>query len=147
MICVTTSERVRVRPTLLALAASRLAFSLLLATSLLSPLPAAAAPQRDAAHQEAQAAPQLDPQRARLSASSQNSLVLNERGVEALRAKNFAQATELFQKALASDPYNLSAVHNLASMFLLEKKMPQAEELLRRYVKENPKDAGLATRL
>jgi tetratricopeptide (TPR) repeat protein len=90
---------------------------------------------------------QQSDQRARLSAASQNSLVLNERGVEALRAKNFAQATELFEKALASDRYNLSAVYNLAGMYLLQKKNKQAQDLLQSYLNENPSDAGLATRL
>jgi tetratricopeptide (TPR) repeat protein len=77
----------------------------------------------------------------------QRSLELNERGVLAIKARDFNQAQDLFTKALEIDSRNITAVFNLAGMYITNKKEPQAVSLLSRYTKDFPKDAGLQARL
>lgn len=74
------------------------------------------------------------------------SFELNERGVEAVRNNNFAQAESLFKKAIAADRHNLSAVFNLAGVYLNNKRQKDALALLNSYIKEYDQDAGLFAR-
>ncbi len=82
-----------------------------------------------------------------VSAQKQRSLEFNEQGVLAIRARHFQNAEELFAKALEVDSRNITAVFNLAGMYITNKKEAQAVALLSRYTKEFPKDAGLQARL
>jgi tetratricopeptide (TPR) repeat protein len=82
-----------------------------------------------------------------LSAQSQRSLELNEQGVSAIKAKDFAKAETLFTEALNVDSRNITAVFNLAGMYITNKKEGQAVSLLQKYTREFPKDAGLHARL
>lgn len=78
---------------------------------------------------------------------NQRSLQLNERGVAAVKSKDFKRAEELFTQALAEDKYNLTAVFNLAGMYLTTDKDKDAVVLLERYTEAYPNDAGLLARL
>ncbi|NLF24407.1 MAG: tetratricopeptide repeat protein, partial [Deltaproteobacteria bacterium] len=80
-------------------------------------------------------------------ARQSKSLQLNERGAAAVNAKDFSGAEQLFRQALAVDPYNLTAVFNLAGMYLSNQKEESAKQLLEDYTKRYPKDAGLYARL
>jgi tetratricopeptide (TPR) repeat protein len=77
----------------------------------------------------------------------QRSLELNEQGVVAIKARNFTQAEELFTKAIEVDSKNLTAVFNLAGMYITNKKDSMAVALLEKYTLSYPKDAGLMARL
>jgi tetratricopeptide (TPR) repeat protein len=77
----------------------------------------------------------------------QRSLELNEQGVAAIKARNFTMAEELFNKALEVDNKNITAVFNLAGMYITNKKDSQAVALLEKYTLAYPKDAGLMARL
>lgn len=78
---------------------------------------------------------------------SEQSRLLNEEGVKAVKAKDFKKAEKLFRNALSSDQGNLSAVFNLAGMYMTNKKEQQAIHLLKEYTEKVPDDAGLYTRL
>lgn len=84
---------------------------------------------------------------ASLSAQSQRSLELNEQGVAAIKIKDFNRAENLFNDAISIDSKNITAVFNLAGMYITNKKESQAVSLLQRYTREFPKDAGLHARL
>lgn len=98
-----------------------------------------------AAH--AQANPPAPKQARTLSAQAQRSLELNEQGVIAIKAKDFSRAESLFSEALSVDSRNITAVFNLAGMYLTNKKEGQAVALLQKYTLSFPKDAGLHARL
>ena len=82
-----------------------------------------------------------------LSARAQRSLELNEQGVVAIKGRNFDRAESLFKQALEVDEKNLTAVFNLAGMYITNKKDAQAVTLLSKYAKDYPSDAGLQARL
>lgn len=82
-----------------------------------------------------------------LSAQSQRSLELNEQGVAAIKTRDYTRAETLFSEALSVDSRNITAVYNLAGMYITNKKEPQAVQLLTKYTHEFPKDAGLQARL
>lgn len=82
-----------------------------------------------------------------LSLQAQRSLELNERGVSAIKAREFDRAEQLFQQALEVDSKNITAVFNLAGMYITNKKDNQAVALLERYTGLFPKDAGMQARL
>jgi tetratricopeptide (TPR) repeat protein len=84
---------------------------------------------------------------AKVNPQVQRSLELNERGVLAVRAREFSQAEELFTKALEVDSRNITAVFNLAGMYITNKKEASAVTLLTKYTADFPKDAGLRARL
>jgi len=120
---------------LLALAAHA-ALTITLVVLFLCPSPHNAVAQSNPAASNAKIAPQV-----------RRSLELNERGVLAVRAREFSQAEELFTKALEVDSRNITAVFNLAGMYITNKKEAAAVTLLTKYSAEFPKDAGLRARL
>jgi tetratricopeptide (TPR) repeat protein len=75
------------------------------------------------------------------------SIELNEEGAHQVRAGNFRQAEEIFLKAHLADTRNLTAVFNLAGMYLNNKKIDDARKLLENYLKTYKDDAGLYARL
>jgi tetratricopeptide (TPR) repeat protein len=81
------------------------------------------------------------------AAANPKSLELNEKGVAAIRSKDYPQAEKAFRAALAADRGNLSAVFNLAGMYVLDKRQGAAVELLNEYIKKFPTDPGLHARL
>jgi len=82
-----------------------------------------------------------------LSVRAQRSLELNEQGVVAIKGRDFDRAESLFKQALDTDEKNLTAVFNLAGMYITNKKDAQAVTLLSKYAKDYPSDAGLQARL
>lgn len=72
---------------------------------------------------------------------------LNENGVKAMQSKNYEAASQIFKRAVASDPYNLTAVYNLAGAYLSLKKDKEAIALLEPYAEKNVDDAGIYVRL
>lgn len=82
-----------------------------------------------------------------VNAQIQRSLELNEQGVLAIKARRFQEAEDLFTKALEVDSRNITAVFNLAGMYITNKREAQAVTILSRYTKEFPRDAGLHARL
>lgn len=81
------------------------------------------------------------------STADPRSLELNEKGVQAVKARDYDLAERLFREALAADSYNLTAVHNLASLYLVNKKEQAAIELLKSTVNKHPEDPDLFLRL
>lgn len=75
------------------------------------------------------------------------SLELNEQGVKMVNSGKFQEAEDTFRAALNADPGNLTAVFNLASMFIQNKKEGLAIDILQKYAKENPEDPALLARL
>ncbi len=75
------------------------------------------------------------------------SAILNEKGVQAVRSKNYPVAEAFFRSALAADPKNLTAVINLATVYITNKKEPQAIALLEQYANQDTKDPGIYARL
>lgn len=75
------------------------------------------------------------------------SLKLNEEGISAVKSENFDQAEDLFKKSLSADSGNITAAFNLAGMFLNNQRTNEAIDLLKKYIKTYPKDAGLYVRL
>jgi tetratricopeptide (TPR) repeat protein len=75
------------------------------------------------------------------------SVELNEEGARQVRAGNFRQAEETFLKAHLADSKNLTAVFNLAGMYLNNKKIEDARKLLESYLSTYKDDAGLYARL
>ncbi|MBN8549414.1 MAG: tetratricopeptide repeat protein [Deltaproteobacteria bacterium] len=71
---------------------------------------------------------------------------LNEKGVQAVKSNDFAKAETLFRKSLSADSRNLTAVFNLAGVYLNNKRQKEAIALLNQYIKEYSKDAGLYAR-
>jgi len=101
-----------------------------------------------AAHSQKQTPPtQRGAKPAAISLQAQRSLELNERGVTAIRAREFDRAEQLLQQALEVDSKNITAVFNLAGMYITNKKDAQAVSLLEKYTALFPKDAGLHARL
>jgi len=99
----------------------------------------------ESANIHAQSSTRATPRQA--SAQMQRSLELNEQGVLAIKARQFENAEQLFAQALEIDSRNITAVFNLAGMYITNKKESQAVYLLSRYAKNFPKDAGLQARL
>lgn len=75
------------------------------------------------------------------------SLELNEQGVKLVNSGKFQDAEDTFRAALNADPGNLTAVFNLAGMFIQNKKEGLAVDILQKYAKENPADPALQARL
>ncbi len=94
-----------------------------------------------------QQAPSATKKAPALSAQAQRSLELNEQGVTAVKAKDYSRAESLFNQALSIDSRNITAVFNLAGMYITNKKEGQAVALLQKYTRDFPKDAGLHARL
>jgi cytochrome c-type biogenesis protein CcmH/NrfG len=111
-----------------------------LATYAYAPSPLSAADKKPSAKAKSTTAPAL-------SAKSQRSLELNEQGVVAIKGRDFDRAESLFKQALETDEKNLTAVFNLAGMYITNKKDTQAVTLLSKYAKDYPTDAGLQARL
>jgi tetratricopeptide (TPR) repeat protein len=82
-----------------------------------------------------------------LPARAQRSLELNEQGVVAIKGRDFDRAESLFKQSLEVDEKNLTAVFNLAGMYITNKNDAQAVTLLSKYAKDYPTDAGLQARL
>jgi len=82
-----------------------------------------------------------------LSAQSKRSLELNEQGVAAVQRRDYVNAESLFRRALDTDDHNITAVFNLAGVYITNKKESQAIPLLTKYAQLFPKDAGLMARL
>lgn len=78
---------------------------------------------------------------------SELSLSLNEQGAQAVQEHRYQDAEKLFKKALEKDSRNATAVVNLASMYLTNKKEQLAITLLSDYTKKTPSDAHLQARL
>jgi tetratricopeptide (TPR) repeat protein len=87
--------------------------------------------------------PNEDP-KARINSQS---LELNEQAVKAVQQRQFTQAENLFRRALQADDHNLTAVFNLAGMYLTNNKPKEAVTLLSQYVARYSHDAGLYVRL
>lgn len=77
----------------------------------------------------------------------EKSLTLNEQGTKAAQAGRIEQAKELFRKAIVTDPGNLTAVFNLAGMYITLRRETEAVSLLQDYITKYPKDVGLHARL
>jgi tetratricopeptide (TPR) repeat protein len=105
-----------------------------------SSLPSALAADKKQAKKSSAAAPTL-------SVRAQRSLELNEQGVVAIKGRDFDRAESLFKQSLEVDEKNLTAVFNLAGMYITNKKDAQAVTLLSKYAKDYPSDAGLQARL
>jgi tetratricopeptide (TPR) repeat protein len=75
------------------------------------------------------------------------SIELNEKAVLAVNARDFAGAEDLFKRSLAADSRNVTAVVNLAAMYLTNKKNPAAIALLEEYTSKYPEEASLQARL
>lgn len=75
------------------------------------------------------------------------SLALNEQGAQATIQKNFPLAEDLFKKALAEDAGNLTAVFNLAGIYVANNKEDEAISLLSDYTAKYKNDASLFARL
>lgn len=75
------------------------------------------------------------------------SLADNERGVSAVLEKKFDDAEIYFKKSLANDPQNLTAVSNLAGVYLTRKRNVDAIHLLEGYTSHFKKDPNLYVRL
>lgn len=75
------------------------------------------------------------------------SLQLNEQGVASVQRSEFKKAEGQFKQAVDIDERNLTAVFNLAGMYLTNKKEDDAITLLEEYINKYPKDAGLYARL
>jgi tetratricopeptide (TPR) repeat protein len=85
--------------------------------------------------------------RAQDSALRKRSLELNEKGSQLAQKGNYLEAQVAFSQALETDKRNITAVYNLAGMYLHNKRPKQAVKLLGEYVDRDKTDAGLATRL
>ena len=81
------------------------------------------------------------------SKGNPKSMALNEKGVSAATAKQYKVAEKLFKDALKIDEGNLTAVFNLASMYLANQKESSAVALLESYTVKMPNDPGLQARL
>jgi Flp pilus assembly protein TadD len=82
-----------------------------------------------------------------LDSAAQLSLLLNERGVAAAQGRAFDQAETLFRQSLEADRHNLSAVFNLAGMYVTNRREDQAVSLLEGYAAELPNEPDLLARL
>lgn len=80
-------------------------------------------------------------------APNPQSIKLNEAGVAQIKAKNFLAAEDSFKKSLAADRSNLTAVYNLAGVYLQNKRVNAAIDLLSAYSRETQNDAGIFSRL
>ena len=78
---------------------------------------------------------------------TQHSLRLNEQGAQAVKERRFKDAEQLFKKSLERDTSNITAVVNLAGMYITNKKETLAISLLSEYTKKLPADAYLQARL
>jgi Tfp pilus assembly protein PilF len=79
--------------------------------------------------------------------SSSQSLELNEKGISALRSGDSELAEQLFKQALKTDTGNLSAVFNLAGIYMQDGKMTETIALLKTYTDREHSDTGLIVRL
>lgn len=75
------------------------------------------------------------------------SLELNEAGVKAVERRDWSRAEESFREAISADSGNLTAVFNLAGVYITQKKTAPAIALLTEYTAKVPTDAGLLVRL
>ncbi len=82
----------------------------------------------------------------KLSNSQKISLDLNERAVTQVKKGDNASAISLFKQALEQDEYNLSAVYNLAGLYLAGKQDKEAITLLERYAAATKTDPALTAR-
>lgn len=75
------------------------------------------------------------------------SATLNEQGAAASMSGNNVQAEKLLREAVIADKNNLTAVFNLAGVYMLNKKDDAAIAMLKDYATRFPKDAALHARL
>jgi Flp pilus assembly protein TadD len=66
------------------------------------------------------------------------SLELNEQGVTAVKKGQYEIAEQLFRRAIGIDPGNLTAVHNLAGMYIQNQRPDNAINLINSYKKNDP---------
>ena len=78
---------------------------------------------------------------------SPKSLELNELGAQALKGKDLKRAEQMFKDAIAADRNNLTAVFNLAGVYITQKKEDVAISLLKDYTDRYDKDASLYVRM
>lgn len=71
----------------------------------------------------------------------------NELGVREIRARHEDLAEQAFRKALKYDPDNITAVFNLAGIYLNSQRNEQAIKLLERYTSRHQENADLFVRL
>lgn len=112
-----------------------------------TPAPVAKPVQTVAAHDAHKAAPPpASPVRLSRNKPVTNPLALE--AYEALQNGNLAQAQQLYQKLLASDPYQLDALYGLAALALQRNQPQLAETYYLRALEADPRDpvatAGLA---
>lgn len=82
-----------------------------------------------------------------VSKENPRSVAYNEKGAAAAQAQDLAGAIKYFRQALVADSSNLTAVFNLASVYLQKKEIDKSIELLKRYARPEIADAGIYLRL
>lgn len=102
--------------------------------------------------QDSQEAPKIQVNNQQASDQQTNkqqplSVSLNEDGVKLVKKRDFISAEKLFLRALDADKGNLTAVFNLAGVYLQNKNDSGAINLLKQYAKPEQKDAGIFARL
>ena len=110
----------------------------LLAIPVVAPLCAYAAPKGETASA---------PQASQESEGDPRSIELNEKGVAAVKARNLKQAEDFFRRSLATDTKNLTAVVNLAAIYMTLRRVPEAISLLEEYSSKYQQDPALYARL
>ena len=70
-----------------------------------------------------------------------------QRGATEAQKNQFIKAEESFKQALSADPYNLTAVYNLAGVYAFNKKEVEAKKLLEKYLAQQPNNPDLHARL
>lgn len=75
------------------------------------------------------------------------SLELNEQGVAAVQKGQFEVAEQFFRRAISVDTANLTAVHNLAGMYIQNQRPDQAITLIGEYIKARPNDSEFYAQL
>lgn len=83
----------------------------------------------------------------KLSATSQRSRELNEKGAAFAQQAKFKEAEESLREAVSLDSKNLTAIFNLGSVFIQRGKLNEAVTLLEKHANEAQTDAGLFARL
>lgn len=81
------------------------------------------------------------------SKSEEYSASLNEKGAGLAQSGELEKAATAFRQALEANPANLTAVFNLASVYLNRGEKQQAITLLQKYTAKYQVDAGLFSRL
>jgi tetratricopeptide (TPR) repeat protein len=82
-----------------------------------------------------------------LKIGNPKSIELNERGVVAVKSRDFKLAENLFKQALAADPLNITAVYNLSGVYVTQKKEAAAIVLLNDVTARYASDPELFVRL